>query len=264
MEKQISKESLSDLPKLSTSVYLSKEKTAYKDCSMFYHSIPHLEQRLRFIDSLEYDEGYTKPISILKNSNNVVYGYEMQYLEGYKSVTDFIKSGESSKMDFKLKKYILLKLYQTLKHLNESYYVGDIHGKNVMISPKGESCIIDWENGRPLGTNYSIPSIYYIKELHGSNLSDSVRLFYIAVSLLYDVDLENRFELSSLSSNLDFCKFMPFDDSIKEFSRDVEKIVSKNDDKCIYFDDYLKYTNNISNLKRELTKKSLKKSYYIN
>ena len=248
--------------KISHCIYLNKNGTVYKDCESSPNKPDLLEKRLLYVSELPKIDGYTKPINLLADDAHI-YGYEMEYLKDYKSLMAVINSLYKNKhIDFEDKKIILLKLIKCLKEINRSYIIGDIRLDNIMVNPKGDARIIDWENGVPIGAAY--PILSYYRPLYLSNnivQADSMKMFICILSLLYETNLENiclNFDFNELYS---FIFNVDLDPLIKRYINDYAYEYITKGNGVIYFDEYLQKMKNLRHMNIQRVRKKISKEY---
>ena len=265
MERNITKlELLEQYKRFNYCLYHSGNNTLYKNCEQSRHKPPFLSERISFVSDLPITEGYTHPISLLKEDDKI-YGYEMPYYDHSKSVFDLLMLPEkifNSSISFKDKKEILLRLHKTLKELNKDYIVGDINLHNILITKDGQGVFVDWENGRPINCSFGVYAAYFINQ-NGMLQDDALKLFVVSISLIYGIDFESLVIDNSFYSLLGF----PFQKTVLEYIDSVIDASASKDTITIYFDEFLKHLKEPSNLERKRIKTEINELgpnvYYI-
>lgn len=223
---------------LNNCLYITPQGTIYKNCDGSINCPDFLSERISFVASLPEIEGFTRPISILRDDQGI-YGYEMDYLRDYQTLQEVIYLKNrlfSSRLSFDEKKELLLKLHTTLRKLNRDYAVGDIRLQNIMLN-SNDAKIIDWENGAPLNSAIIPYTAYGVSGVKSLTQSDAIKMFYESLSLLYNINFEK------IMSDEDFCEMQsafPFPTEIKDFIDDYMDILYSHSSTTIYFDEYLK------------------------
>ena len=228
-------------------LYLTKEGTLIKN-SMGSPNVPkNLSERLLYVGSIPAIDGYTRPLSLLNDPKQGIYGYEQTFLKDYKSLDDIIsKLSKENKftMSLKDKKNMCLKLLETLKKINQYYYIGDISLQNLMLG-KNDIQIIDWENGTPVNKRYEILSLYNIEELDNVGQLDAFKMFLACISVLYEYDIQIACAMESLGDIEGIFKYAKLNREILEYMKDFIYEVNTKSGRIPYFDEYLKHIKNV-------------------
>ena len=239
MERKISQENLkTNFQQYRSSLYHSGHGTLYKNCRESPNCPEFLDERISFVNTLSQKNGYTHPISILKDDSRI-YGYEMPFLEGYSTFWQLINMPDrvfQSKLPFKDKKEILSRVHQTLKSLNKDFIVGDINLRNLMLSKDGTPMIIDWENGAPKNSNLPLLVSYQTGISRTELQEDAIKAFVASISLLYGIDFE-KFVFSNSFYDL---LTIDFAQPIKEYISQTVIDAMEYTPSPTYFDELLK------------------------
>lgn len=246
--------------KINHCLYLTSDNTVVKNCLRSFNNPGLIQERLEYVSSLPLVKGYTNPIN-LYSDGNTIYGYEMEYLRGCKTILACIN--ENISIDFDIKKRICLDLLKTLEELNKYYYVGDINLNNIMIGDNGSGYIIDWENGTPKDFNYGILSEYVVEDISSIQFQDAFKMFISTVSLLYGINFELLFPYMSPSEMHDYAKKIKLDSSIIAYLEDVSSQVLSGSNETIYFSEYLSHIRGISKYRVGSVKKKMLKNACI-
>lgn len=236
--------------KLNHCIYLSSNDTVFKDCQKSRNCPAFVDMRLTAVDEFGPIDGVAYPFSLLCDNDYNIYGYEMDFLAGYKSIYEFIKSDECH-LSLSDKKSALLNVYYGLRTLNKSgYIVGDINIENVMVSPFGQGRIIDWENGFLIGSGLYDLSKY---EFYGitSEQSDALKMFINSISLLYGLDFETFFCSLNVHDMFEMIRILKLDPIIIDYINDFEHEINTNSGHTLYFDDYINEFREVSSSKLE-------------
>ena len=252
MEKNITKlELLEQYKRFNYCLYHSGNNTLFKNCEQSRHKPPFLSERISFVNDLPAYDGYTHPLSILKEDNRI-YGYEMPYFSNAKSFFDLLMLPEkvfNSTISFKDKKDLLLKLHKTLRKINNEYIIGDINLHNILVTKEGQGVLVDWENGRPINSGFGVYALYFIKQ-NGILQDDALKLFIASISLIYGIDFESMVIDNSFYSLLS----MPFQKAVLDYIDSVIDESAGNIPVTVYFDEFLKHMKEPSHLERKRIK----------
>ena len=229
-------------------LYLTKEGTLIKN-SMGSPNVPkNLSERLLYVGSMPAIEGYTRPLSLLNDPEKGIYGYEQTFLNGYTTLDEVIfKTINENKytMRFHDKKTMCLKLLETLKKINQYYYIGDISLQNLMLG-KNDIQIIDWENGTPVNKRYEILSLYNIEDLDNVGQLDAFKMFLACLSILYECNVQLIAQMENLIYIEDIFKCSKLNKEILAYMRDFIYEVNIGSGRIPYFDEYLKHIKRVS------------------
>lgn len=230
--------------RLNHCIYLSDHNTVYKDSTASFSVPRFLSKRILFVSDMGEIEGLVGPLNVLSDDYGI-YGYEAEYLKEYSTLQDLIESGKILEYSFEQKKLLLLKLFRCLRKINEQYEFGDINLSNIMVS-KDDAKLIDFENGRPLDTNYPQLCKYHFFKLSKTE-SDSFKLLIDALCMLYNTNFE--FELSKASFNYfpSLLRYYQFDKSIVSFVSEFVKAVNGDSSETLYFDECLSSLRRLPN-----------------
>jgi hypothetical protein len=252
MEKNITKlELLEQYKRFNYCLYHSGDNTLFKNCEQSRNKPPFLSERISFVNDLPSYDGYTHPLSVLKEDDQI-YGYEMPYFAKAKSFFDLLVLPEkvfNSTMSFPEKKEMLLKLHKTLRKLNREYIVGDINLHNILITKEGQGVLVDWENGRPINSFMGVYALYFIKQ-NGILQDDALKLFIASISLIYGIDFESMVIDNSFFSLLS----LPFQKAVLDYIDSIIDESASNVPMTVYFDEFLKYMKEPSHLERKRIK----------
>lgn len=261
MVEDIKKKSIKECRKINHCLYLNKKGTVYKNCEESLNYPCLLPERLSFVDDIPCDNGFTKPISLLRDDR--IYGYEMPYLKSYQTILEYIERTpkSNSPIKFEDKKEMMLRQIQSLKEINRYFAVGDINLGNIMVHPNLDSVIIDWENGTPNISDYPILCLYHVRNCNNYVQEDSIKLFICILSLLYEIDFESVLENLSVDSIAEILHDLKVNKNIISFLNDATYEIMLGSNAIVYFDEYLKSMKPVTERKRILAKKGIEHLY---
>jgi hypothetical protein len=242
-------------------LYKKTLDTVVKDCTLSLNTPTFLSERLTFVDMLPKIDGYTYPINLYEE-NGSVYGYEMKYLDKHVDLWTYLNNNSISRLPFEIKKIALLKLLKCLKEINKEYIVSDININNIMFNQRGQSYLIDLENGYPIGTFYPTLEMYDTTFIKNGTQSDSLKLYICALSLLYEIDFGQLFKDIPYDR---FCKIVcdiNINPIVCKFLEDLTYEFNINSNRTPYFDEYLNCIKNISPKEVDKVKVRALEEYY--
>ncbi|MBE6156090.1 MAG: hypothetical protein E7164_05020 [Firmicutes bacterium] len=231
-------------------LFLTKHNTLIKDCYLSDNYCGNFHEIAKYIKEIPFLNGYTRPISYFKE-NGKIYGYEMDYLQDYITLGTMLKSynmPRNKQYTLEIKKLLLFKLLKCLKKLNQYYIVGDINTQNIMINEQGDAKIIDWENGHPINATLQSQYLYLYSLSFVDNeiQEDSLKMFFCALSLLYETDIEQL--VRKLPSYMVFTVLndLILEPNIRQYLADYAYELNAGSGRVIYFGEYLKNIKDIS------------------
>ena len=225
--------------KVNGSIYILGNGNAIKNCKESLNTPSLFEERLQYVHDMPIIEGYTRPINLLADEGKI-YGYEMEYLHDYYDLKQLLSNPKLLSLDFESKKLILLKLLKCLKNIHEFYALGDINLSNIMVNQNNDAKFIDWENGSPHNPKYPLCCLYFVDTKLTNIQQDIIKLFYIAISLIYEYNFENYAMGKAFGASLMNLQNIPFDGATKEYITEIQHQYFIGSKKLDYFDEIIK------------------------
>lgn len=192
---------------------------------------------LEYVLSLPKIDGFLNPIDLISKPDGSIYGYSMPFLKEAKSLDELLNT---IKKDDVLQ--IIKELFDTLTELNKYIVYGDIRMANILLY-KDKPYFIDWEDGKMISSRKRIFITYYnpiytiiikhklsILDLENT-LTDNIKLYIVALSLIYGIDLEKAVIKNDTSFLYSSLKKVRADRILLEYFKYLLELADQNKNK---------------------------------
>lgn len=162
---------------------------------VFKHYVPEsLENQILYNHSIQshLDKHLILPTKILTDERSELIGYKMRFVDG----TNFESELIHSHLSFEDKILLINELFRLLKEIHQYLIVGDIRNSNLMVGKDGNAYMIDFDLAKKVDSPIAPVSRYHIysdDEILNDQNEDLIKLFISALSLLYEIDIEEHF-----------------------------------------------------------------------
>ena len=167
------------------------------------------------------------PKKVLYNDKGWMIGYKMVYVAG-RNLEDEIQNPYLSYED----KIILInEFFQLLKEIHNYLIVGDIRNTNLMIGSDGNAYMIDFDYAKKSDSSdlmFCRYNILYRDCYMEDKNEDIIKLYISALSILYNLDIEQIFIDLGNSNITELFSFIPLSGFLKDYCYYIVDCVNHN------------------------------------
>ena len=243
----LKKEEVESLPQFKRGLYWGPDDTLYKVIRISDRE--NRDDYYLYVNSLKNVSGLVLPMDLIKDEH--IYGYQLPYIPDSKNVDELLQE-ENNQLDVIA---IMKSIFESLRGINEHLILGDVRNTNILIR-NNEAFFIDWDFNKKINSKKTLLVCYCIDInkhiIPDSKLSDILKALLSALSIYYNIDIEDFFSNKDLIELFEILKNIKANPALLYYIEYlIEKAKCQDDNLDLQFSDIAEYITPPSSKEKE-------------